>query len=86
MSQQTENEINRLVRESIFEVGLPRPSGTNTCYINSLVVALRCILNLLRLIIDSRLQAYFGEFMDDRDVLYGFQRYFNNIITKNYTI
>ena len=79
MSQQTENEINRLVRESIFEVGLPRPSGTNTCYINSLVVALRCILNLLRLIIDSRLQAYFGEFMDDRDVLYGFQRYFSKI-------
>ncbi len=74
MSQQTESEINRLVRESIFEIGLPRPAGTNTCYINSLVVALRCILNLLRLIIDGRLQAYFGQFMDDTDVLFGFQR------------
>lgn len=71
MTQQTVNEINEMLNNPIFNKGLPRPAGANICYINSLVVALRCILNLLRLVIDSRLYFYYSEFENEYDVLFG---------------
>lgn len=71
MSQVTVNTINELLSGPIFNNGLPRPTGTNTCYINSLMIALRCMLNFLRLVFDSRLYFYFNEFPNENDVLFG---------------
>lgn len=72
MSQRSNQDYNELMSAPFFNSGLPRPDGSNTCYINSLVVCLRSISSLLKLVIDHRLNEYQLMFLGERDLLISF--------------
>lgn len=67
-----ENQLREYLNNSLFNYGLPRAVGTNTCYINSVFVAMRCLYNLFTLLVDSRVKAYFLDYWNDEDPLWNF--------------
>lgn len=67
-----ENQLREYLSHSLFNCGLPREVGRNICYINSVLVALRCVYSLFSLLVDSRIQAFFFEFWNDQDPLWNF--------------
>lgn len=72
MSFRVNQDYNELLSAPFFNSGLQREVGSNTCYINSLVVSLRCLSSILKLVIDHRLHDYGLMFMGERDLLISF--------------
>lgn len=72
MSFRVDQDYNELLSAPFFNSGLQREVGSNTCYINSLVVSIRCLSSILKLVIDHRLHDYGLLFMGERDLLISF--------------
>lgn len=83
MSQRANQDYNELLSSPFFNSGLPRDIGSNTCYINSLVVSLRCLSSVLKLVIDHRLHDYELMFIGERDLLISFHGLVQQMATNN---
>lgn len=78
--RERENRLKEYLSHSLFNHGLPRESGTNICYINSLLVALRSHYEVFKLLVDSRIHAYYLEFFDESDPLYNLHMLIKSMI------
>lgn len=83
MSQLANQDYNELLSAPFFNNGLPRPVGSNTCYINSLVVSLRCLSSVLKLVIDHRIHDYELMFIGEQDLLISFHGLVQQMATNN---